>query len=48
MSVRTFVKMNEKIEYKYIDDQGRSISPSPGGASSSKNEKLLLKKNSIL
>lgn len=47
MSVRTFVKMNEKIEYKYIDDQGRSISPSPGGSSTT-NEKLLLKKNSVL
>ena len=47
MSVRTFVKMNEKIEYKYIDDQGSSISPSPGG-SSTPNEKLLLKKNTVL
>jgi hypothetical protein len=34
MSVRTFVKMNEKIEIKYLDDNGRSISPlpMPGGA----------------
>jgi hypothetical protein len=47
MSVRTFVKMNEKIEYKIIDDQGRTISPAPSG-SQTPNEKLLLKKNSML
>mmetsp|Transcript_8573 Transcript_8573/g.7908 ORF Transcript_8573/g.7908 Transcript_8573/m.7908 type:complete len:115 (+) Transcript_8573:285-629(+) len=29
MSVRTHVIMNEKIEYKYLDEQGRSISPTP-------------------
>lgn len=44
MSVRTFVTMNEKIEYKPIDDNGRSLTP---GSSSrfqqTPNEKVLLK-----
>jgi Kinesin motor domain len=49
MSVRTFVKMNEKIEIKYLDDNGRSISPLPtSGGLQTPNEKVLLKKNTIL
>ena len=48
MSVRTFVKMNEKIEIKYLDDNGRSISPLPTGGTQTPNEKVLLKKNTIL
>jgi hypothetical protein len=27
MSVRTHVTMNEKVEYKLIDEQGRSMTP---------------------
>ena len=39
MSVRTYVKMNEKIEYKMMD--GNISSPNLGGP-----EKILIKKNS--
>ncbi len=51
MSVRTCVTMNEKIEYKVVDEQGRSVSPMPlkaNGGATSQNELILLKKNSIL
>lgn len=41
MSVRTYVKMNEKVEYKVVDDQGKSNLGTP-------NEKILIKKNTIL
>lgn len=44
MSVRTYVKMNEKIEYKMMDDNGRHSANILG----TPNEKLLIKKNSIL
>ena len=48
MSVRTYVTMNEKVEYKVIDEQGRSIGPSASKGSGSQNEMFLIKKNSIL
>lgn len=31
MSVRTYVTMNEKIEYKPVDEQGRSLTPGASG-----------------
>jgi len=31
MSVRTYVTMNEKIEYKPIDEYGRSLTPGSSG-----------------
>jgi hypothetical protein len=49
MSVRTYVKMNEKIEYKMIDEQGRAISPNQvPSRQQTPNEKYLMKKNSVL
>ena len=44
MSVRTFVTMNEKVEYKVVDEQGRSVTR----LQSTPNEKMLLKQNSKL
>src|SRR5690606_7789776 len=49
MSVRTYVTMNEKIEYKAIDEQGRSLTPgSSARLQQTPNEKVLLKQNSKL
>ena len=49
MSVRTYVTMNEKIEYKAIDEQGRSLTPGASGRiQQTPNEKVLLKQNSKL
>jgi hypothetical protein len=52
MSVRTYVTMNEKIEYKIVDEQGKSKQLSPSiskmNGGSSQNELVLMKKNSIL
>jgi len=41
MSVRTSARKNEKIDFKSVDENGRSISPMNGEGSVSHNEVLL-------
>ena len=49
MSVRTYVTMNEKVEYKIINEQGRSRSINPSDSYvTNKNENILIEKNSAL
>jgi hypothetical protein len=47
MSVRTHVVMNEKVEYKVVDEQGRSRSIGPSASNTSNyTDNLLIEKNS--
>lgn len=45
MSVKTCVTSNEKVEYKIIDEHGRSITPTRANPA---NDNILVKKNSML
>jgi hypothetical protein len=45
MSVRTKASRNEKIDFKYVDENGRSVSPLGQG---SQNELYLKNQNSQL
>jgi hypothetical protein len=46
MSVKTRALKNEKVDFKYVDENGRLVSPLGGPETTSQNELFLRNQNS--